>query len=253
MRASHRLAPLAATAVAFVLLSGCSILDDGSGATLAPLNTATTSTPAVSIESTTTTSTLAAVTTAPTTTIGIVQPVVGPFPTSVPTGRCSAQAIGADFGTVPQSWVECAGAWAVTRIQECPPETECEGLDIFRWTAQGWVHRGMTYSLCVLMVDETGMPRAINDRILAGNSDCIEPIVYVNESVTAALQVGAKGPRTRRIQQRLIEWKLLDDSADGYFGANTRNAVFDFQHLAGLAPTGEVDQATMLALGLTWP
>ena len=115
------------------------------------------------------------------------------------------------------------------------------------------MHRGMTYSLCVLMVDETGMPRSINDRLLAGNSDCIEPITYAAESSTAALEVGAKGARTRRLQQRLIEWKLLDDSADGYFGANTRNAVFDFQHLAGLAPTGAADEVTVRALGLTWP
>jgi peptidoglycan hydrolase-like protein with peptidoglycan-binding domain len=46
---------------------------------------------------------------------------------------------------------------------------------------------------------------------------------------------------------------LLNDSADGYFGANTRNAVFDVQHLAGLQPTGVVEESTALALGLPWP
>lgn len=111
----------------------------------------------------------------------------------------------------------------------------------------------MTYSLCVLLVDETGMPRAINAQILAGNTDCIEPIRYTPESATGPLQVGSTGERTRRLQRRLIEWRLLDDSADGYFGANTRNAVFDYQHLAGLPPTGTVDERTGRTMGLPWP
>ncbi|MFM8856384.1 MAG: peptidoglycan-binding protein, partial [Actinomycetota bacterium] len=35
--------------------------------------------------------------------------------------------------------------------------------------------------------------------------------------------------------------------------ANTRNAIFDLQHLAGLQPTGVVNESTSRALGLPWP
>ncbi len=253
-------------------LSACAGFGTSPESTLAPLVTATTSTVLASdttstadsnvnsnvnssVATTTPTSTTTVTTQAPTTTVAsIVQNVVaGPFPTAVPAGKCTPQAIRADFGRAPEAWIECAGAWAVTRIENCPPDVECEGVDIFRWTSAGWVHRGMTYSLCVLMVDETGMPRSVNDQLLAGNTDCIEPIRYAQESSTGSLQVGAKGERTRRVQRRLIEWRLLNDSADGYFGANTRNAVVDFQHLAGLQPTGVFDERTMRALGLPWP
>lgn len=238
------------------LLIGCTGFTDAPESTLTPLVTVDTSTPptvnsgvpevSTSLASTTTSAPATTTTVPP-----IAQTVVsGPFPTAVPAGRCTAQAIGADFGRVPEAWLECVGAWAVTRIENCPPEVECEGVDIFRWTDAGWVHRGMTYSLCISMVDETGMPRAINDRLLAGNRDCDEPIRYIQESASGPLQAGSKGERTRRLQRRLIEWRLLNDSADGYFGANTRNAVVDFQHLAGLPPTGSADERTMRALGL---
>lgn len=240
-----------------VLGSSCSVLGDSSTDTLAPLLTAaptSTVTTEVTESSTTSIETLSPTTIESTTTSAAVSTMlVGPFPTAVPTGKCTPQAIRTDFGTAPEAGVECAGAWAVTRIQSCPPDVECEGVDIFRWTNEGWRHRGMTYSLCVMMVDETGMPRSINDQLLGGNTDCVEPISYTNESSSGPLQIGAKGDRTRRLQRRLVEMKLLNDSADGYFGANTRNAIFDFQHLAGLQPTGVVDELTARALGLPWP
>jgi len=262
MQASRLWIRAAALTLTIAVVSACAGLGDSSNDTLAPLLT-----PAPSTTDPSTSSTLTDVTTTsvpettatiapslPSTTTPAVRPfVTGPFPTAVPAGRCTAEAIRADFGTAPQAWLECSGAWAVTRIENCPPETECEGVNVFRWTNDGWVHRGMTYSLCVLMVDETGMPRSINDQILAGNTDCIEPIRYTPESATSNLQVGAKGERTRRLQRRLIEWRLLDDAADGYFGANTRNAIFDFQHLAGLALSGVADERTVRALALPWP
>lgn len=253
----------AALILTIAFVSACATLGDSANDTLAPLltpapavtdPTTPSTTTEVAAQSTPETTLATVTTTAPSTTTAAVRPsVTGPFPTAVPTGKCTADAIRADFGTAPQAWLECSGAWAVTRIENCPPETECEGVDIFRWTKNGWVHRGMTYSLCVLMVDETGMPRSINNQILAGNTDCVEPIRYARESATGELRVGANGERTRRLQRRLIEWALLNDTADGYFGANTRNAVFDFQHLAGLAPTGVADERTVRALGLPWP
>lgn len=241
-----------------VSASSCSILGESSNDTLAPLLTApptTTASTAVTESSAATIETSTTVNMEPTTssTSSPTTAVTGQFPTAVPTGKCTPQGIREDFGTAPEAWLECAGAWAVTRIENCPPEVECEGVDIFRWTNDGWRHRGMTYSLCVLMVDETGMPRSVNDQLLGGNTDCVEPITYTNESSSETLQVGSKGDRTRQLQRRLVQLKLLNDSADGYFGANTRNAVFDFQHLAGLQPTGVVDEVTARALGLPWP
>lgn len=246
--------------VALVSLAACGAFGSQPDSTLAPLITAATSTSTIadtvapSASSSAETSPVATTSAPSTTAPAQVQSAVkGPFPTSVPAGKCTPEAIRSDFGTAPEAWLECAGAWAVTRIENCPADVECEGVDIFRWTNTGWVHRGMAYSLCVLMVDETGMPRQVNDQLLAGNTDCIEPIRYVVESSTGSLQAGSKGERTRRLQRRLIEWRLLDDTADGFFGANTRNAVIDLQHLAGLQPTGIVDERTMRALGLPWP
>lgn len=250
-RTAVRIILVAATALA----SGCAVIDGSTDETLAPIGSApmtpteptdAPTDPTVDVASTD------EVPVAPSTT-DIPSGAIGPFPTRVPAGRCTPRAIGDAVGTVPEDWLGCAGAWAVTRIQSCPPDAECEGVDVFRWTNDGWRHRGMTYSLCVLMVDETGMPRSINDELLGGNTDCVEPITYRKETASGPLQVGSKGDRIRRLQQRLIEWALLNDSADGYFGANTRNAVFDVQHLVGLQPTGVVDEATALALGLPWP
>lgn len=179
-------------------------------------------------------------------------PVSSPFPSQAPPNRCSREAIGEDYGTLPFYSVACSGAWAITGIQECPPESECEGTDIFRWTDEGWTHRGRYYSLCVLMIDESGLPRSINDEFFPGNSECRQPIEIVAEAPFGPLSLGDVGERVRRVQRRLIELSLLNDVADGRFGPNTQNAIFDLQHLTGLSTTGIADEATFKVLGLSY-
>lgn len=179
--------------------------------------------------------------------------VEGPFPSEYDYGKCNSEAIRQDFGIAPQGPLVCAEAWAITRIDDCPPETECEGVDIFRWTHNGWMHRGFFNSYCVLEVDKSGLPRRINDQFLPGNQDCREPISLINEPPSGPITVGHTGERVRRLQSRLIQLNLLADLADGRFGPNTKNALTDFQYFAGLEPTGVLDQKTASALGLPWP
>jgi hypothetical protein len=182
----------------------------------------------------------------------IIQEVFpGPFPAEYEYGTCNPESIRQYFGKAPQGPLGCSGAWAVTRINKCPPETECEGVDIFRWTDNGWIHRGFYYSLCVLEIDKSGLPRYINDQFLPGNQECRSMIRYEPESTDGPLELGDTGNRVLLIQERLIEWQLLNDIADSKYGANTQNAITDFQYLAGLEPTGVVDERTALALDLS--
>lgn len=236
--------------VSLLALSSCASFGSSNSDTLAPLvdppTPSTVNTPVVTM------------TTAPaiSTTTTVAPPVaqsLQPFPTNHPSGRCTPQAIGADFGTSPENGVSCAGAWAVTRVEACPPETECEGLDVFRWTQAGWQHRGFHYSLCESTMDVSGLPRWAFDELIGFSLDCDSPIRYIPESPSGPLSVGDNGSRVTRLQQRLIELALLRDRADGYFGRNTNNAVIDFQFLVGLNPDGIVGPDTAAALGLTYP
>lgn len=229
-------------------LVGCS----GVGFSSDPVSTPAPETTFPASTSAATTTTSSTTTSTSSTTLAQVAPVVatGPFPTEYEYGRCNPESIRQDFGVAPRGPLRCQGAWAITQINECPPETECEGVDIFRWTENGWTHRGFYYSLCVLEVDRSGLPRAINDQLLAGNKDCRTPIITVPESPTGNLTSGDVGERVRRLQLRLIDLRLLEDVADGRFGPNTGNAVIDFQFLVGLEPTAVVDDETATALGL---
>lgn len=175
------------------------------------------------------------------------------FPTNHPDGRCTPEAVGSNFGETPKAGVSCSGPWAITRVQACPPETECEGLDVFRWTDDGWQHRGFHYSLCESTMDASGLPRWAFDELIGFSLDCDSPIRYVPESSSGPLALGDKGSRVTRLQQRLQDLSLLRDRADGYFGRNTNNAVIDFQFLMGLNPDGIVGPNTAAALGLTYP
>lgn len=53
------------------------------------------------------------------------------------------------------------------------------------------------------------------------------------EDALLTLRLGCKGERTRQLQSRLIDLKLLGGSADGAFGTNTETAVKAFQQKMG--------------------
>ena len=62
------------------------------------------------------------------------------------------------------------------------------------------------------------------------------------------LRKGATGPSVKALQQELIDLGYLSDKADGSFGANTHNAVVQFQAVNGLAADGLAGNQTQTLL-----
>ena len=63
---------------------------------------------------------------------------------------------------------------------------------------------------------------------------------------------GSTGEPVRQLQQRLIEVGFpIRGGADGVFGAQTEDAIRDFQEAQGYKVTGRTNPATLKALGLT--
>ena len=71
----------------------------------------------------------------------------------------------------------------------------------------------------------------------------------LNTATLEALQTQSKAAgEAREVQQRLIDLGYLRGKADGIFGDHSVAAVKLFQTLAGIEPTGELDDATRAAL-----
>lgn len=62
------------------------------------------------------------------------------------------------------------------------------------------------------------------------------------------LQKGDKGDEVKALQQRLIDLKYLNDTADGSYGKKTQSAVERFQSKNSLTETGIADPATQALL-----
>jgi hypothetical protein len=67
--------------------------------------------------------------------------------------------------------------------------------------------------------------------------------------LTRTLELGHSGQDVSALQTRLIRLDQLDAAANGYFGAETEQAVRSFQSTDGLSVTGRADIATLDALG----
>ena len=70
-------------------------------------------------------------------------------------------------------------------------------------------------------------------------------------SAATVLEVGSKGSNVVKVQQKLIQFGYLSGTADGLYGAKTRDAVLWFQRRNGLTQDGKVGPATAAALGVT--
>ena len=171
------------------------------------------------------------------------------YPFEAPGGACSPEGIQRSYGIARSLIFGCSGPWATGTINPCPPQLDCQGVDIFRWTDDGWQYRGRFYSRCVLDIDESGLPRSVNDQFFSFNRECLSPIQTVSEPAFGSLEMGDVGDRVRQVQRKLVDMNLLNDAVDGRFGPNTRNAVFDYQHLVGLQPTGIVDDEMLARMG----
>ena len=64
----------------------------------------------------------------------------------------------------------------------------------------------------------------------------------------AELKKGDKGDEVKALQQRLIDLKYLNDTADGSYGKKTQSAVERFQSKNSLTETGIADPATQALL-----
>jgi hypothetical protein len=68
---------------------------------------------------------------------------------------------------------------------------------------------------------------------------------FINEQTTSVYSTGMVGKEVEKIQQKLIDLKLLNaKSPDGKFGPNTKAAVIKFQEKNGLEPDGIVGAQT---------
>lgn len=76
----------------------------------------------------------------------------------------------------------------------------------------------------------------------------VTPTDTVPSEPFVTLVRGDKGDRVAEVQSRLIELGYLNDVADGSFGGRTKKAVVAFQSAAKLPESGEVDEATYIAL-----
>ena len=64
------------------------------------------------------------------------------------------------------------------------------------------------------------------------------------------LDIGSRGENVRRVQAQLIKWGYMSGTADGVYGAKTRDAVRKFQSKNKLPPDGRVGPATAAKLGV---
>ena len=72
--------------------------------------------------------------------------------------------------------------------------------------------------------------------------------------VVVGLRQGATGPDVIALQNALLDAGVkVPGGADGFFGPATKSALTAYQSRAGLATSGEVDEATAVSLGLTEP
>ncbi|MBR6219599.1 MAG: spore cortex-lytic enzyme [Clostridia bacterium] len=70
-------------------------------------------------------------------------------------------------------------------------------------------------------------------------------------ALAAVLEVGSSGSDVTAVQKKLIQWGYLTGSADGKYGAKTRDAVKAFQRKNGLTADGRVGPATAAAMGVS--
>ena len=74
-----------------------------------------------------------------------------------------------------------------------------------------------------------------------------------NCSTDTDICLGERSQRVAAVQQRLQQWGFFKGDVSGYYGAATRDAVFQFQRSYNIYPTGLVNYQTWQALGISNP
>ena len=98
-------------------------------------------------------------------------------------------------------------------------------------------------SAVTMLLDRLTVNRVLRNARFAGDAD-LEAVLKGGK-----LGKGAKGDGVAKLQQALQDMAFtVPGGADGAYGGNSAQAVKNFQSMAGLPPTGEVDAATLAAL-----
>lgn len=110
----------------------------------------------------------------------------------------------------------------------------------------------------MLSTRTTSQIRRLTSVIAAGVTLSLLPLPHAGTAfaqspavVVTGLARGAKGDAVKTLQQALVSQGIaVSGGVDGVFGAGTEAALKEFQSRNGLSPSGSVDLATALALGL---
>jgi len=68
---------------------------------------------------------------------------------------------------------------------------------------------------------------------------------------STTLDIGSTGSKVEELQQKLENWGFYNGSVNGSYGWSTRQAVINFQKTHGLSSTGEAEEETLIAMGMT--
>ena len=88
---------------------------------------------------------------------------------------------------------------------------------------------------------------------LGGQSNVQNNVQNSNCSTDTDICLGERSQRVAAVQQRLQQWGFFKGDVSGYYGAATRDAVFQFQRSYNIYPTGLVNYQTWQALGISNP
>ncbi|CAN5543496.1 hypothetical protein BH24ACT5_BH24ACT5_13810 [soil metagenome] len=183
-------------------------------------------------------------------------PAPTPAPTAPPTTAapvvvpgaarpCSIDVIEGDTGVDLDAGldVSCRAGWALGWTAGCADVTEgeCESVEVFSVSSEGWVYAWFAYAYCAEALAGAGM--SVHTAIGIGVPSC--------ESVPARVNIspGSSGNAVRNVQIALLGlgYPLF---TDGEYGPRTESAVRHFQSTNGLQVDGIAGPNTQQALGM---
>lgn len=173
------------------------------------------------------------------------------YPGSVPAGKCSAKLVSAQTGmNLVSPVLRCRGPWFIDEGPAQPASSKSKKtVTVYRWTGTTWQNRGQVPFECTNDAVPAGMStryaNLFGATLKGAANGCNPGPSSVPEPATGPLSPGATGERVRALQNVLIAANLLRGTADGMYGSGTRAAIYDYQFLNNLSPTGIADEALL--------
>ena len=117
--------------------------------------------------------------------------------------------------------------------------------------AQGYKVTGSTNPATLKALGLTGLTATASTASGSSGAAAAPAASTASSGSLENLGRGSRGEEVRMVQQRLIEVGFpIRGGADGVFGAQTEDAIRDFQAAQGYKVTGRTNRATIKALGL---